>query len=301
MTEGAARPARSNGSALPELPEGWHVVRAAGPLGFVTHALLERPDGTQVEWTSRRHRKGLGLRLPDGHRVAALGQRFGGRPDPLSWWMGALFAIGASCFAAGSFPPYFDNVSPTTLGATFFVGSVFFTSAAYLVYHETLAAPEGVLADSARPGRLASLIGWTPHRLGWWSAIVQFVGTLFFNLTTLSATRDALSLDQDRRLIWAPDVIGSICFLVASWLAYSEVNRGVLPRSDGSVGWWITGVNMVGSIAFGIAAVASRYVRSSGEIANVALVNAGTFVGALCFLAGAVLLPVESARDRAAA
>ena len=34
-----------------------------GPLGFVTHAVLVRPDGSEVEWSSRRHRKGLGLRL----------------------------------------------------------------------------------------------------------------------------------------------------------------------------------------------------------------------------------------------
>ena len=108
---------------------------------------------------------------------------------------------------------------------------------------------------------------------------------------------NALSLEQERRLIWAPDVVGSICFLVASWLAYSEVNRGVVPRSDGSIGWRITALNMAGSVAFGVAAVASRYVRSDGQIANVPLVNAGTFVGACCFLIGAVLLPVESARE----
>ena len=298
-TPSAADPSRGRPrrASLPELPEGWRVVRESGPLGFTTRAVLERPDGTEVEWNSRRQRKRLSLRLADGHRLAAIEDRWGGRPNPLSWWMGALFAIGATCFALGSLPLYFDAVSPTALGATFFVGSIFFTTASYLQFHETLAAPGGVLADSARPGRLASLLGWTPRRLDWWAAIVQLVGTLFFNLTTFAATRDVLSLEQQRRLIWAPDVVGSICFLVASWLAYTELNRGLLPRSDGSVGWRITAVNLVGSVAFGVAAVASRYLRSDGQIANVPLVNAGTFIGACCFLIGAVLLPVESARD----
>ncbi len=58
-------------------------------------------------------------------------------------------------------------------------------------------------------------------------------------------------------------------------------------------------VNMGGSIAFGAAAIASRYMRANGEIANVALVNLGTFVGAVCFFVGALLLPIESARDSA--
>ena len=68
----------------------------------------------------------------------------------------------------------------------------------------------------------------------------------------------------------------------------------MLPRRDGSVGWWIAALNLTGSIAFGAAAVAARYLHTTDEPANIALVNLGTFAGALCFLAGAVLLPVES-------
>lgn len=283
--------------SLTELPAGWTVVRTWGPLRFTTHALLERPDGTEVEWSSRRHRKGLGLRPPGRRRLGNLAARWGGRPAPSSWWMGALFGIGSICFAVGSLPLYFDHISASVVAATFFVGSVFFTSAAYLQYREVLRAPEGVLAGSPRPRRLASLVGWTPRRLDWWAAVVQLVGTVFFNVTTFAATRTDLSLTQERRLIWAPDVFGSICFLVASWLAYSEVNRGVLPRSDRSVGWTITALNLAGSIAFGASAIGARYLRTTGDIANITLVNLGTFLGAVCFLAGAVLLPVESARD----
>jgi hypothetical protein len=40
-----------------------------------------------------------------------------------------------------------------------------------------------------------------------------------------------------------------------------------------------------------------RYVHSTGEIANITLVNLATFIGAVCFFVGAALLPVESSRD----
>ena len=60
--------------------------------------------------------------------------------------------------------------------------------------------------------------------------MIQLIGTLFFNITTFAGTRADLNLAQERHLIWAPDVLGSVAFLVASWLAYSEVNRGILPR-----------------------------------------------------------------------
>lgn len=101
--------------------------------------------------------------------------------------------------------------------------------------------------------------------------------------------------------MWARDVYGSVCFLAASGVAWPEVNRGIRPRPDGSVGWRIGLVNLAGSVAFGAAAVAARVVTTTGEPANITLVNGGTFIGALGFLVGAALLPVESAADGEAA
>ena len=285
----------TSGTTVPDLPDGWAVVETSGPASFVTGAVLERPDGTRVHWSSRRHRKGLGLvenRVLDPARVWV------GRPSAMSWWIGGLFAIGSICFALGSLPAYFDTVSAPTVAWTFFVGSLFFTTAGYLQYRETVAAPEGIFVDRETRGPLRRLIGWKPRRLDFWAASIQLVGTLFFNVTTFAATRSELTVAQERHLVWAPDALGSVAFLVASWLAYSEVNRGILPRSDRSTGWRISALNLVGSIAFGASAIGARYLRSTGELANVALVNLGTFAGAVCFLLGAVLLPVESARDR---
>ncbi|WP_051274407.1 hypothetical protein [Cellulomonas sp. URHD0024] len=288
----------TTGTTIPDLPEGWTVVETSGPASFVTGAVLERPDGSRVHWSSRRHRKGLGL-LED--RVLDPARSWVERPTAMSWWIGSLFAIGSVCFALGSLPVYFDNVAAATVAWTFFVGSLFFTSAGYLQYRETVTAPEGIfIADKPTRGPLRRLIGWKPRRLDFWAAFVQLVGTLFFNVTTFAATRTDFTVAQERHLIWAPDALGSVAFLVASWFAYSEVNRGILPRSDRSTGWRIGALNLLGSIAFGLSAVGARYLRSTGELANLALVNVGTFVGAVCFLLGAILLPVESARDRVA-
>lgn len=297
MTQAAASPGPAGD--LPAIPEGWTVVRTSGPLSFTTHALLRRPDDSVVEWSSRRHRKGLGLRLPDGHRLRRAEGGWGGRPQRSSWWMGGLFAFGSVCFALGSMPLFFDRVAASIVAATFFVGSLTFTAAAAVQYHEAARAHEGLLAESPRPG-LGHLLQWMPRRLAWWAALVQLIGTVLFNVSTFAATRDDLDTDQVRRLVWAPDVYGSVCFLVACGLAWSEVNRGIRPRPDGSIGWRIALINLAGAVAFGVAAIAAR-VLATGEPANIAMVNGATFAGALCFLTGAVLLPVESAADRAAA
>ena len=49
----------------------------------------------------------------------------------------------------------------------------------------------------------------------------------------------------------------------------------------------------MGSIAFGGSAIASYVVPGTGQIRNAELSNLGTFIGAVCFLAGAILLLPE--------
>lgn len=221
-----------------------------------------------------------------------------GRPTSTSLWQGVLFGVGSICFGLGSVPLFFDDVSASITAWTFFVGSVFFTSAASLQFQETVAAQTAVPGARHAAGR-SSVLRWRPRTIDCWAALVQLVGTVAFNVSTFAATRSDLSSARDVRLIWTPDVVGSVCFLVASWLAYTVVNRGVAPRPDRSMGWRVAALNLLGSIAFGAAAVAARYLPTTGEPANVALVNLGTFAGAVCFLVGAVLLPVQSARDAA--
>ena len=49
-------------------------------------------------------------------------------------------------------------------------------------------------------------------------------------------------------------------------------------------------VNLVGSVAFGVSAVAGYVVPATGDDLDLAAANITTSVGALFFLAGAVLL-----------
>ena len=130
------------------------------------------------------------------------------------------------------------------------------------------------------------------RRIDWWAAGIQLIGTVWFNRTTLSALLIGLGASPNHHPVWRPDALGSICFLVSSWLAWAEECNGPLAWRPSRISWWITALNLVGSIAFGVSAVAS-YVTSSGQLLSLALTNLGTFVGAICFLIGAVLLLPE--------
>ncbi len=135
------------------------------------------------------------------------------------------------------------------------------------------------------------------HRIDWWAALIQFAGTLWFNRTTLSALVVGLGAKPDHHPVWRPDALGSICFLVSSWLAWAEECHGPFAWRPSHISWWITLLNLVGSVAFGASAIAS-YVTPNGQLLSLALTNLGTFVGAVCFLAGAVLLLPERTMER---
>lgn len=274
-----------------ELPDGWRRVAAEGPGPFVTREVLEAPDGHVLRWRSRQHRK-----------ARARGDREGvwWRPGRIGWWIAVLFAIGSTCFAVAAMASQWASVTRPGIGITFFVGSIFFTAAAGLQFHEAINVERG-------PERLSRAAfrrwwSWEPRRIDWLAAAVQFVGTLFFNVNTFLAMQDGLDARQQLLRVWAPDVIGSICFLVSSELAYAEVCNAWVCFRNRTLSWWIVALNMLGSVAFGVSAITSLVVPSTDEPVSAAIANAGTSVGALCFLVGAVLLMPEAAeRERVGA
>ena len=186
-------------------------------------------------------------------------------------WIAIGFAVGSACFLVGPFPGFVQVVGPGADGAVFFAGSIFFTLAALLELRES----------TLRLGRWA-------RDPSWWSAAVQFAGTLLFNLSTFEAMQEALSSGHGNRLVWAPDLFGSTAFLISGALGYRVANG--LGRDRGAREWRMAAVNLAGCVLFGISAIASYIVPSTGSVLDLAAANWTTGLGALCFLIGALLL-----------
>ncbi|MGP0027015.1 MAG: hypothetical protein ACLPKE_27210 [Streptosporangiaceae bacterium] len=246
-----------------------------GPL--VTYFEHVRPDGVVDRWESRDHRK----HLQGGSAVDSTWWA----PGALDWWIAVLFAVGSLLFALGAVPGYASAVGARWDAVTFFIGSLFFTAAGFLTYREAVDAGPQPLHGARRRFFVIH-----PRRIGWWASAVQLVGTVFFNLSTGNAVRADLSAQAAHQHVWRPDAVGSACFLVASALAWFEVCHGWASWRPRSWSWWITLVNLIGSVAFGVSAVAGYINPATGQLNNAERSNLGTFIGAVCFLAGALLL-----------
>jgi hypothetical protein len=260
-----------------------HGTRIGGLRGatFVDHV---RSDGVVVRWESRHHRKHLTEAVAHGSTWWA--------PRARGWWIGVLFAVGSALFVLGALPSYAHAVDVRWDTATFFVGSLFFTSAGFLTYREAVdAAPAGQSPSGRR------FFVFQPGRIDWWATAVQLLGTLYFNVSTAAAMIINLTTQAEDRYVWRPDAIGSVCFLVASTLAWYEVCHGWIGWRPRSWSWWITLLNLLGSVAFGVSAVASYVIPATGDLRNAAQANLGTLAGAACFLIGALLLLPERTQD----
>ena len=186
------------------------------------------------------------------------------------------FAVGSLCFLAGAIPFYAEWAGPVGVGVTFFVGSIFFTLAAFI--------------QLSLSGRHVPKRGTNQaDRWDWWAAAIQFAGTLLFNLSTAAALAAAIA-DPDRMGAgWRPDAWGSAAFLIASVLAVvATKDRGQLWDRDAR-SWHGTWLNLLGSIAFGVSAIGAYVVPETDSLVSAFWANLGTLIGALCFLVAALL------------
>jgi hypothetical protein len=166
-----------------------------------------------------------------------------GRAEPgTNRTIGRLFMVGSFCFAVASLPfmADFDN---DVAGLIYFVGSIFFTAAGAETFR------------TVAPGDRLDLV----------ASAVQLGGTIMFNLNTYAALDSNLDRHSQNLLIWLPDAAGSIGFLVASALAVAAVRRAASPRDgrrQGEIAW----LNLLGSVFFGVSALASVVLKTGEQL-----------------------------------
>ena len=197
------------------------------------------------------------------------------RPQSGEWWVATLFMIGSALFALGCLLFLGGVIHEFTIDVVFFSGSIFFTSAAFCQLKLT---PRG-------------------NQLAYVAAVSQFIGTVLFNMNTFDAFFDLGWIGQDV-LIWTPNILGSILFLLSGSLAMRDLCKRWWCWDVRSLGWWIGVINFAGCLAFLASALLSFVMPMPVSELHVTLATLCTLFGAVCFFIGAYLMWPDMAQRK---
>ena len=176
------------------------------------------------------------------------------------------FTIGGSLFALGAAVAELGSADPTAAACIYFAGGLFFNTGGYV----------SVLQVINPPGREGwRWWAWEPGRVAWVSAAVLFAGTLVFGVNLLDSFLEGLTVKQENRLIWAPDMVGCTLFLVSGHLALSLVCRRRVCWMPRRRDWWIAALNQAGSYLFLVSALAAFVNPETSSAVNEAVANWG--------------------------
>jgi hypothetical protein len=278
------------------------LIETIGPWPFTTRRTYLRPDSSRVVWQSRHHRKGLPVVISaTSETKTAKLIRCLWMPGKLNWWIGVIFAAGSSLFLTGSLltltPALAQTWSfdATSINRIFFSGSIPFTIAAYLQLFQ--AANVAKFSPDGRRVRRQSIVwfGWRPHAIGWLSCVLQFMGTLFFNINTFDGMLPGLGRLQQELAIWMPNFLGSVLFLSSGYLAFIETCHTHWAWKPISISWWVTFINLLGCMGFMISALFAFVAPWATNFDAATVSVAFTLIGAIGFLIGSLLLLPETA------
>jgi hypothetical protein len=267
----------------------------AGP--FTTRVTWHPRAGGTAVWESRAARR------RGAFRVQAPGEEHGttqradrsalDRLRRLNAIAAVAFVCGGLAFAAGAGVAQFGSGKPNVSASIYFAGGLFFNTGGYASLLQAINAPR---RDSATDTLVSPRWRWwsyEPMRIDWLGTFLLFTGTLVFGVNLVDSFLQGLSIHQVNRLVWGPDIIGCVLFLVSGHLALAEISHGRPRIQARSLGWWIVAVNQIGSVLFLVSALGSYTRPSTGHLVNVDIANWGTLTGALCFSLGGVLQAFE--------
>lgn len=179
------------------------------------------------------------------------------------WWIARLFMIGSGFFGLGCVLYLSAFTHEFILDGVFFVGSLFFTMAAFCQFYQSRKASEIV----------------------YWSAFAQFIGTVLFNMNTFDAFFDLGWLEQEL-LVWVPNIFGSVLFQISASLAMLGIGKKWWSWRFADAEWRVGFVNYLGCVAFLISAVLAFVIGAAG-LAFWATIF--TLIGAVCFFVAALM------------
>jgi hypothetical protein len=296
-------------------PDGWDKRESGGVAGFEdSRATYRIPEGSEYLWESRRQRKGRGLTTRSGrsarlqNRAPEAGKKnpwLGGfAPHRLAWWIAVLFILGSVLFTLGAgsslFPTVFGGgeASKLVTDLSYFTGALLFTGGVYLQLLEALNCSDYVgLKPTYNTPRQLKWFAWQPRRLEFMAPFLLLIGASSFNVETTLAVLSTFGVVTLPVAIGLASIVGSVLFLLPSYLQMVEVCHRYLCFRKREVSWWVTFFYVVGSAGFVVGSVFGFDVPGLTSPVESLITKVTYAQGAVFFLIGSYLLLPEMYSD----
>lgn len=141
--------------------------------------------------------------------------------------------------------------------------------------------------------------GWDFHNAGFLAAFLLGFGCLLFSIAVCTAIPGVVDDDQwqvQQALIWTPQTIGSVCFVLSGILYTLEEQDVWYKPGLTRIGWYASFANMIGGIGFLISSIFGFLANWEGN-GEVCCQHWGTafnaFYGNWAFMVGSLILLLE--------
>lgn len=141
--------------------------------------------------------------------------------------------------------------------------------------------------------------GWDFHNVGFTAAFLLGLGCLIFSIAVFTAIPGVVDDDQwqvQQALIWAPQTVGSVCFVLSGLLFTLEEQDVWYKPGFTRIGWYASFANLIGGIGFLVSSVFGYLANWKGN-GPVCCQHWGTafnaFYGNWAFMVGSLILLLE--------
>ena len=118
------------------------------------------------------------------------------------------FTIGGGLFALGAALAQLGSADPTASACIYFAGGLFFNTGGYATVLQAINSPRGLETDGSPRYERWRWWSWEPSGSNGSAPSFCSEGTLVFGINLLDSFLQGLTVKQDNRLIWAPDMVG---------------------------------------------------------------------------------------------
>lgn len=230
----------------------------------------------------------------------------------ISWWVAFLFTLGSLVWLVNGtlcmWPLACSALQSSMSAWTAFAGGFIFLFGGYAALLEVFNRPTHIAIDvhpeSASSHPVYHAVSYKdPMRLiwlrfepgvwSWWMNMIQMAGALTF---LISCAAGVVALDHPHMPMftwyWMPQIVGSLCFVIASIMAMLEVQNKWTHPGLRDMGWYSGLFNLIGAFGFLLCACFGAYSHTHSDVYWGS--DFSTFWGSIGFLIASYIMWYEA-------